>query len=384
MRPTLALLLLACTAVVGCTTVDALPARTPLPTRDAAFAPPARLPDAAAVLAVDDAMRAHLDGAGLRHSEDPRRALVELLYSRRSLALDYEGVTRTAAETFAARSGNCLSLVAMTAAFAREAGLPVQFRSVAVDESWNRSGDLLTLNGHVNVSLGWPAAAAGQVLRSTDSALVVDFLPGEQVAGLRWRSISQATVLAMFMNNRAAEALAEGRLDDAYWHAREALNQDPHFSAGHNTLAVVYRRRGLADAAESVWRTLLEREPANRSALANLAQLLGQQGRKTEAGTLQARLQALEEAPPFRWFDAGIEALRRGDLEGARELFAREVARDAGYHEFHYWLARTELLLGRQRQALRHLEVARETSPTPQAQALYAAKIEHLRAERSR
>ena len=382
MRPTLALLLLACTAVAGCTTVDALPARTPLPTRDAAFAPPARLPDAAAVLAVDDAMRAHLDGAGLRRSEDPRRALVELLYGRRSLALDYEGATRTAAETFAARSGNCLSLVAMTAAFAREAGLPVQFRSVAVDESWNRSGDLLTLNGHVNVSLGWPAAAAGQVLRSTDSALVVDFLPGEQVAGLRWRSISQATVLAMFMNNRAAEALADGRLDDAYWLAREAVRQDPHFSAGHNTLAVVYRRRGLRDAAEQVWRGLLAREPANVDALANLSALLRGGGRPAEADALDRRLAAIEPVPPFHWFDAGLQALRDGDVRAARELFAREVERDAGHHEFHFWLARAEWLLGRGAAARRQLELARETGPTPQVQALYAAKLAGLDAAR--
>ncbi|WP_416462883.1 tetratricopeptide repeat protein [Rubrivivax gelatinosus] len=381
MRRTTALLV-AAAVLCGCATAPDTASSEPPLLLDGAFAAPARMPDAGAVFAADEAMRRDLDLASLRRSDDPRRTLVERLYRRQSLALDYEGATRTAAETFAARAGNCLSLVAMTAAFAREAGLPVRFRAVAVDESWSRSGDLLALSGHVNVSLGWPVGHT-HVLRNNETSLVVDFIPGEQIDGLRWRAISESTVLAMFMNNRAAEALADGRLDNAYWHAREALRQDPHFSAGHNTLAIVYRRRGLADAAEAVWRSLLEREPANRSALANLALMLDQEGRTGQARELSARLRSLETAPPFHWFDAGLEALRTGDLRRARELFAREVDRDAGYHEFHYWLARTELLLGRRTQALRHLELARQTGPTPQVQSLYAAKLEHLRAERS-
>lgn len=381
MRRTIAWLALSVAALGGCATAPDPTNPAPL-WRDAAFAPPDRMPDASAVFAADDTMRAVLDSGALRRADDPRRVLVEMLYRRQSLALDYEGATRTAAETFAARAGNCLSLVAMTTAFAREAGLPVRFRSVAVDESWSRSGDLLALSGHVNVSLGWPANPS-HVVRSSETSLVVDFVPGAQVDGMRWRTISEATVLAMFMNNRAAEALAQGQLDEAYWHAREALRLDPHFSAGYNTLAVVYRRRGLADAAEAVWRSLLAREPANRSALANLALMLEQEGRADQARVLTAKLQSLESAPPFHWFDAGLLALRAGELGRARDLFAREVERDAGYHEFHYWLARTELLLGRPRQALRQLELARQTSPTPQVQALYAAKLDHLKAERS-
>lgn len=380
MRRPIAWIVLAAAALAGCATSPEPTADTRL-LRDAAFATPERLPDAQAVLAADEAMREYLARTALDRADDPRRALVDLLYRRQALALDYEGATRTAAETFAARSGNCLSLVAMTAAFAREAGLPVRFRSVAVDESWSRSGDLMALSGHVNVALGWPGRPA-HVIRNNETSLVVDFLPGEQIDGLRWRAISEATVLAMFMNNRAAEALAEGRLDEAYWHAREALRLDPFYAAGYNTLAIVYRRRGLADAAETVWRTLLEREPANRSALANLALLMEQQARADEARALSARLQSLEPAPPFHWFDAGLEALRAGDLRRARDFFAREVERDAAYHEFHYWLGRTELLLGRRAQGLKQLELARATSPSTQVRSLYAAKLDRLQAER--
>jgi hypothetical protein len=41
--------------------------------------------------------------------------------------IEYDStVTRTAAQTYAARAGNCLSLVIMTAAFAEELGLRVR------------------------------------------------------------------------------------------------------------------------------------------------------------------------------------------------------------------------------------------------------------------
>ncbi len=55
-------------------------------------------------------------------------------------------------EAFQARTGNCLSLVIMTAAFAKEVGLPVRFQSVYVPETWSRSGNLYFSSGHVNLA----------------------------------------------------------------------------------------------------------------------------------------------------------------------------------------------------------------------------------------
>ena len=62
-------------------------------------------------------------------------------------------MTRNAAQAFAARSGNCLSLVIMTAAFAKELGLTVAYQKVFVDDTWARTGDIYLSIGHVNVTL---------------------------------------------------------------------------------------------------------------------------------------------------------------------------------------------------------------------------------------
>ena len=73
-----------------------------------------------------------------------------------------------------ARSGNCLSLVIMTAALAKGLELPVRFQSVTADETLGRSGDIQFIIGHVNVTLGDRTAELGS--HRSDS-LTVDFVP---------------------------------------------------------------------------------------------------------------------------------------------------------------------------------------------------------------
>jgi hypothetical protein len=140
-----------------------------------------------------------------------RQALVDALHTRARLRLKYEAtMTRNAAQAFAARQGNCLSLVIMTGAFARALGLDVTFQEVDVDESWSRAGGMYFASVHVNLVLGQRATSAGRVFDRVGS-YTVDFLPPEESAGMRAHAIGAA----MYMNNRAAEALVAGRVDDA-------------------------------------------------------------------------------------------------------------------------------------------------------------------------
>ncbi len=383
MRWVLACTTLAFAACASAPPPAALP-EAPLPLRDDAFAPASQPVSARSVFALSDAMRSFLSStsaAGLHEGGDTRRQLVDLLYRRQKLAIEYDSsVTRTAAETFAARAGNCLSLVIMTASFAKALDVPVRFQRVFVEDSWSRSGDdLYFASSHVNLALDW-APVAGRFSHDRQPTLVVDFLPGEDLRGRRTQELSEGTIVAMYLNNRAAEALARGALDDAYWWAREAVLQDPAFGAGRNTLGVVYLRRGLAADAGRVLEGLLAREPANVNALVNLAQALRQQGREPEAQALDLRLAQLETTPPFHWFNAGLQAMRERDYEAARDLFRRELRRDGTYHEFHFWLAQAELALGHPAAAQRHLEKALQESTSARQHEIYSAKLDRLRA----
>jgi transglutaminase-like putative cysteine protease len=88
------------------------------------------------------------------NSRGYQQGFIDALYTKGKLKLEYESaVTRNAAEAFDARAGNCLSLVIMTAALAKELGFPVRYQRVYVDDTWGRSGDFY-FSGHVNLSLG--------------------------------------------------------------------------------------------------------------------------------------------------------------------------------------------------------------------------------------
>lgn len=344
---------------------------------DARFAPPPTPVDGSALFALSDEMRRFVARELVLGTADPRRVLVDALYGRK-LRIEYDStLTRTAAQAFDERSGNCLSLVAMTAALAKSMGLPVRYQSVVVDSSWSRSGDLMLANGHINVSLGRKLGRGPSV--DDRDELLVDFLPPEDLRGARTRAIGEATVVAMYLNNRAAELMVDGELDLAYWHAREAMRRDPAFLAAHNTLAVVYLRRDLPASAERVLRAVLERDPRHTVAMANLVPALQRQGRHDEAAVWTERLARAESHPPLHFLALGRAAMRDGDHRQAKRWFERELARDATYHEVHFWLAAAHQALGEHEQARRQLALALENSHTRTTRAMYESKLARLK-----
>jgi Flp pilus assembly protein TadD len=376
------ILLAASCLLAGCATSPA-PAGPEALLADPLFAPPSEPVRTDDLFAMSDAMRRYLavDIADQVRIEGKQVGLMEALRSQAQLKLEYDAArTKKAAATFDTRTGNCLSLVIMTAAFAKELRLPVSYRSAYLEESWSRSGNLLISTGHVNITVGRRILDA-KTQRDL-SPITIDFLPPEEISGLRSRDIDEATVIAMYANNRAAEALAEGRLDDAYAWAAESVRRDPGFDGAFNTLGVVYLRHGNLDQAARVFERVLAGAPKDTRALANLAETYSRQGRSVDAGTTRKRLAAIEPYPPFHFFNLGMAAMRQEDFRAARELFAREVARADSNHEFHFWLGVADWRLGDEAAARRHLSLAMDNSVTRSQHDLYAAKLAWLQAHR--
>jgi Flp pilus assembly protein TadD len=366
-------------ALAGCAAVPPAAESDPL-FADALFAPPSEPVDASRVFAASEAMRRYIaeEIGDLPGSKGRQQALMDALRNTAKLKLEYDAAyTRNAAEAFEARTGNCLSLVIMTASLARELGIPVRFQSVFVEETWSRQGDLYFSIGHVNLALGGRPPKLGTRIDDGEQ-LIVDFLPPPDLKGLNWRVVNDQTILAMYMNNRAAESIADGRLDDAYWFAREAIRQDPTFVVAQNTLGVIYQRRGHLAQAERVLARALDLEPRNTRILTNLANAYRALGRSADARRLDERLASLEPDPPFAFFNRGLEAAKAGDWKNARALFAKEVDRAPYYHEFHFWLAVALANLGEPEGARRHLALAMENSTTRRDHDLYAAKLQRI------
>lgn len=368
-------------ALAGCAT------RTPVPDQrdllhDELFARPALAFDAKALFAMSPEMLDYLAQRlpPLSARIDPRQALLDALYNKRDLRLAYEGGnTLTAREAFAARNGNCLSLVIMTSAFAKHLGLPVSYRRVVMDELFTRTDNLTLASGHVNLVLA-PLPARLWRHDADTASLTVDFLPSEDTRGQQSHPLEEQTVIAMYLNNRAVETLAQGRLDEAYAWARQAVLQDGRFTPAANTLGVIYSRAGHDGPAEVALRHALAVEPDHHAALTNLVGLMARQGRSGEAAEVAARLARVQPVAPFFDYEQGRRAMDRGDYAAAREHFDRELRRQPYQDEVHFWAAQANWRLGDFDQASRHLRLARDYSTSQTSHARYAAKLEHLRA----
>lgn len=369
--------------LAGCASVAPQhPAPPPL-FADASFKPPSEPIGAQDLFTLSPAMRAYVHSPAFEaqlRSKGLERGLIDALYSKTDLKLEYDSSrTRTAAETYAARAGNCLSLVVMTAAFARELGMTVHFRSVMADETWSRDGGIYLVSSHVNIALGHRRPSSLLYDETSEHELVVDFLPPPDASRLRSRQLEQEDIVALYLNNRAAESLVQGKVDDAYWWARAAVATNPPNAIAYNTLGVIYQRHGDLAMAERALRTALEREPESIVVMQNLGPLLAATGRTAEAAEMARRVASIEPVPPFQYFDKGMVALKAGDYDAARKLFEREVKRAPYYDEFHFWLAVTLLRLGQAKEARDQLAQAIDTSTKSGNRQLYSAKLAHLR-----
>lgn len=367
--------------LASCASTAPMPPAAPL-LHDEAFTAPVKPVDSAAALAPSPAMREYLRSKRVSQAfaGDRRRQLIDALYHG-DLKLEYDAaITRTAAEAFDARSGNSLALVLMTSAFAKELGRTVHYQAVNGEDIWDRNGELYIGIGHVNLVLEDNKPRLG--IAFTQRPLIVDFLPARDVIALDTREIDEPTLVAMYLNNRAVESLAQGRLDEAYWWAREAITIAPKLLSSYITLGVIYRKRERPEWSEAVLRRVEEREPDNLSAMSNRVLALHDLGRHAEAQQLGERLARLGPHPPFSYFKQGQVALREGRFEAARRLFSKEIERAPYHHEFEYWLAVTYMEMNDAERATLHLKRAMYVSTTRKDHDLYAGKLDRLKALR--
>src|SRR6478735_11339257 len=175
----MALLLAAC---AGAPPQVVIPERSTV-FNDALFKPPSQRISASDVFALSPEMQEYLrtDISRVVRTKGSQHGLFDALYDKGLLKLEYDAaMTRNASQAFAARAGNCLSLVIMTAAFAKEMGMAVSYQNVFVDETWSRSGDFYLSIGHVNLTLG-PRL---HEYTPNEVTMTIDFLPPQDLRSL--------------------------------------------------------------------------------------------------------------------------------------------------------------------------------------------------------
>ncbi|QIZ75430.1 tetratricopeptide repeat protein [Ferrimonas lipolytica] len=329
--------------------------------RDELFSGAEPVPLPADIFALNDDMRRV--AASFRQGD--HKQLTRFLRSDGELA--YSGRnTRTAAETFASRSGNCMSLVIMTATLARAADIGYRYQLVQSPPVWDRQGGLYLINGHVNIQLN--DGNKSNVLNVAGRSTTIDFLPGSQIRGYQVKFISESQLLARYYNNLAADALVEADYSRAYALLKAAYATEPDYQQLWNTLGVLYRRSGQEQMAEQVYRYAIELPQVSNDALYNLALLLARQERLLEWQQVHARLELQRIRNPYYYFDMGENAYQRGEYGNAVRYFSKAIKLADYRHEFHFGISRAYFSNGQLGLSQRHMDRAVELAPQNEKQ----------------
>ncbi len=354
--------------------------------RDEAFAHGAQRVsvDKARLFQLDAALLAELESPDLQaHSADQRIAhLVArvLQDARQPFAYD-AGVSTPAAQTWASRRGDCLSLTVLAYAMARALKLPAQMQEVPVPVLFDRRGELDYLAGHVNVFVrGQPATDRIHPDLLARGA-VIDFEPQVGVAR-EGRALSDDAILARFYNNLGVSQMAQGQAPAAYAHFKAAALADPGYAATFSNLALLYQGQGLQAQAEQALRHATTLADDSGTAVRALQHLLRGQGRLAEAAALQPMLLAKQEKDPYYWIAQGQDGLLQGDAKSAIRALERAQKMAQGFAEVHHLLAVAYARDGQPAQARRQLALLTALNSDDPFLPPLASKIARINAAR--
>jgi len=324
------------------------------------------LPDPG-VLALDGDMREFLARNVQPEGDDYSRLfqLLSAVISPGSFGVEYREQTLTAAGTFHARAGNCLSFTNLFIALSRGVGLDVTYQEVEIPPDWNLRSDTLVLNRHVNASVA--LGKAGEH--------VVDFNMESFRASYPRRQISDARAQAHFFNNLGVDGLQAGNALEAFRYFRGALRLDQSLAAAWVNLGTLYWREGYPAHAEASYREALHASPREDVALSNLARLYAAEGRDADAEALRQRVMRHRLQNPYYRAALAREAYDAADYAAAVGHLKAAIRERPDEAQFHSLLGASYLQLGQRERARRAFSAAADVAENP---APYQRKLERL------
>jgi Flp pilus assembly protein TadD len=328
------------------------------------------LVDEAEVLAVSAEMQTFLDAHVARSAGRVTRLrqLAHAIVGEGTFGLEYDETTRTAAETFRARRGNCLSFSNMFVAMARRVGLDADYQEVDVPPDWSFKDDAFVLNRHVNVLVDL----------GREGEHVVDFNMDDFRTTYDRRAISDARALSHFYNNMAVERMQAGDTVSALLYFRRATGHDPLFSPAWTNLGILYSRKGHPAHAEAAYLQALKVDGGDLVAMSNLANLYERRGDQERAATYRNRVADHRQRNPYYRFQIAREAFLAEDYDTAIGHLKYAVRKKQNEDQFCFLLGRSYLEKGDEAAARRWLSRAEEVAATDALKRRYSSKIDIL------
>ncbi|HMW47336.1 MAG TPA: transglutaminase domain-containing protein [Cellvibrionaceae bacterium] len=306
----------------------------------------------------------------------PRRteqvaALHQLLYSPAGFNITYNNQrTKTAAEAFYTRSGNCLSLAALYVASARYLGMDARFQAVEIPFQWLQRDNTMYYLGHVNA-----------LVKLGHNRVTAEFLgafTAEESAKFKSVEMSDAEALARYYNNLGVEAMVRQEPSKAFDYLQAAIEKNKKYADAWVNLGVWYKSQQRGLDAEQAYLTAVHLESKNTSALSNLMVLYQAQGRTQMAAQVAAKLHKHRLRNPYYLANLAERALQEKDYATAVSLLKKAVKKQEEGH-FYQLLGQAYFGLGEKSKSQIALEKSVALAANPQDKSLRSGKLAALR-----
>ena len=295
--------------------------------------------------------------------------LIDAIMGDSTFGLEYVEDTRTAAETFDLKTGNCLSFSAMFVSLARAVGLQADFQEVDIPPDWSMRKDVYVLNRHVNVYVDHGAAGVH----------VVDFNISDFKSTYAVEVVSDKRAIAHFFNNLGVERMQDGDVDAAVGFFRRAITEgDGRFSPAWTNLGSLYRKFDHFEYAEAAYLQALKADKTDAVAMSNLVRLYELMGDAKKAEIYQKRVEEHRMNNPYFRFGLAREAFFKRDYTTAIDHLKHAIRKHKDDDEFYFLLGLCYLMEGNEKEARRWTSRAEEVAATEQDRRRYSTKIEAL------
>ena len=304
-------------------------------------------------------------------------ALLKFIFRDASDPLSYvNSATLTAWQTYQTGEANCLSLTILSYSLASQLGFKTQFRDVKIPEYWiTRRGNSF-LNGHVNLQVAPPFPVLGdKITIAGEQNFTVDFELDGTRDSFAYKRLSEQQVVALFYNNKAADALWQQRYDEAYQYLKAAAAVAPELAVTWNNLAILYRYKTLLNPAEQAYLHALQLQPEQSNTMANLAMLYNMTGRQAESAALMHKVEKMREKNPYYYLMLGNEALLAGQDNAAKSAYLKGIRLDPRNAEIYLGLAQIAYRQGAFSEAIEQLEKARRYAGNHQDEQRFQGKL---------
>ncbi len=333
------------------------------------------------VFSLDDEMKDMVAKKLKTERDIKKRALklVKHIFNNEGISLSYKSHANISArEAYHNHAANCLSLTIMAYALAKEADINVKFQQVKTPEYWVRNGQYNLLTGHVNL-LVKDKHSLGKTVVWGENDFQIDFDPQASKSTFKRVTIDKSTVLAMFYNNKGAQALVNADYLSAYGYFKAAALIAPDFSSTWANIGVLYKLTNHLEEAETAYRYAISIDNNNLTALENLAIILTQQQNIEEAQFIKRKLHLIRINNPYYYALLADEAYYRGQTKEAIKFYNKAIALERRAHEFYYGLAKVYYHSGDITLAKKALKKAITYNKTPNTEDVYIAKLNFLR-----